>query len=301
VKHLLGLATLLGLAFILHEVWPSNAIDALGNDPDAVLRWPWSEAPTEVDGADADGTTRSTSAPTASLDAPGTSVPPNALRVLFVGNSHTHVNAVPELIAELAFAAGEARPFAYAEETSGGATLTDHVAAGRVAARLSHGKWDYVVLQEQQQAPSFSREQREREFLPPARALDTMARAAGARTVLYMTWARRDGDPRNRPGDTFAAMQARMREGYFDVARELHAELAPVGIAWRWALQKRPDLPLWAPDGMHAGPLGSYLAACVLYATLYGHSVEGNDFTAGLPPDAVAIAQRSVAVAQAMR
>ena len=107
------------------------------------------------------------------------------LRVLFVGNSHTFSHGIPAQVARLAREAGE-RPLAFLVEAPGGHTLEGHVAGGRVAAHLLQGGFDHVVLQDQQQRPSFTfnPEQVEREFFGPARTLDVMARAAGATTLL---------------------------------------------------------------------------------------------------------------------
>lgn len=280
-RGLVACATLSGLLVILYAVWPSAAIESLLYDPDVGFQAPWE---------DADEPAESNTAVTpASL--PETS--PNAMRVLFVGNSHTYANGMPDMIASLARAADEERPFAASMEVLGGARLEHHLKAGRVSARLATGRWDYVVLQEQQQWPSFAAKQREREFYAPARTLDVMIRAVGAKTVFFVTWARREGDRDNRSDDTYEAMQARTREGYLEIARELGARIAPVGMAWQSAHVLRPELPLWEPDGSHATPLGSYLAACVLYGTLYGHSPEDNPFTAGLSANDAAFLQRA--------
>lgn len=48
--------------------------------------------------------------------------------------------------------------------------------------------------------------------------------------------------------------------------------IIPVGPAWQAALKIRPDLKLYASDGIHASALGVYLSACVLYASITGES-----------------------------
>ena len=222
------------------------------------------------------------------------------LRVLFVGNSHTLFNDMPHMIARLAEAARDQRRFDYTVEAVNGATLADHLAGTAVRERLGGSSWDYVVLQEQQQRPTFTfnAEQIDREFYAPARTLDVLARAAMAKTVLYMTWARRDGDVDNVLGDNYESMQERSRQSHMRLAHELDAMVAPVGLAWRWALHERPTLPLWAADGMHPSLHGSYLAACVLYAVLYARSPLDNEFSAGLPREQAAFLQRAAEVAR---
>lgn len=222
------------------------------------------------------------------------------LRVLFIGNSHTHYNAMPQLVEQLAHAAREARCFEYTMEAPGGANLEQHLAGTRVRQLIEGSRWDYVVLQEQQQRPSFTQnaEQLERMFYTPVRTLDVLIRVASAKTVLYMTWARRDGDPSNVPGDDYEAMQERTRQSYMHMANELNAIMAPAGLAWRWARRERPNLQLWQPDGSHPTLAGSYLAACVLYTALYAHSPLDNPFHAELPAEQAAFLQRAADVAR---
>jgi hypothetical protein len=48
--------------------------------------------------------------------------------------------------------------------------------------------------------------------------------------------------------------------------------IVPVGPAWQAALKRKPDLKLFASDGIHPSALGVYLSACVLYASITGES-----------------------------
>ena len=220
------------------------------------------------------------------------------LRVLFVGNSHTYYHDMPQMIAQLAAAAQERRGLEVALEVAGGATLAQHLEGGRVRERLSQNRWDYVVLQEQQQRPTWRAAQLEREFYAPARTLDVLIRTASAKTVLFMTAGRQDGDPGNVSGDTYENMQERSRDSHTRLAGELDARLAPIGLAWRWAHQQRPDLPLWAADRYHPSLHGSYLAACVLYSVIYDHSPRDNPYTGGLSAADAQFLQKAADVAQ---
>ncbi len=204
------------------------------------------------------------------------------LRVLFVGNSFTSFHDMPRMVRELSVAAGEDLPLMAVQEAPGGCTLRGHWENGKVDKLLKETHWDYVVLQEQSQIPSFSRSQRLEEMYPYARKLDASIRERGSRTVLFLTWGYEHGDPKNMPGDAYAAMQRRLNRGYLELAGELPAEVAPVGPAWARALDLRPELQLWAGDGTHPSPRGSYLSACVFYALFYRKDPTGNAFTAGL-------------------
>ena len=204
--------------------------------------------------------------------------------VLFVGNSFTYYNSMPELVDRLGAADRSAPTISVASYTRGGWTLEEASHDDRLESLLEEGAWDVVVLQEHSQLLSFPAGQRRRETYPFAHALDHEISSAGGQTVLFMTWGYRDGDPGNYPGDTFAAMQRRLVEGYSELGAELSAPVAPVGVAWKEALRREPGVDLWAGDGEHPNTAGSYLAASVFYAMLSGKDPSRSTFTGGLEP-----------------
>ena len=201
--------------------------------------------------------------------------------VLFLGNSFTFFNDLPQIFVSLAESGGrdvEARMSA-----RGGWTLADHASSPMTLDMLEERAWDYVVLQEQSLIPAAA-DQRQSRMLPAARQLEPGIRAAGAEPLLFLTWARRDGLPSAGFGD-FGQMQAAIELGYLTVAEELQAAVAPVGAAWQQAAGREPSIELWQVDGLHPTKAGSYLAACVFYAAIMGESPRGLPYTAGLPQD----------------
>jgi len=64
-------------------------------------------------------------------------------------------------------------------------------------------------------------------------------------------------------------MQAEVASGYINIADELDSIVAPVGVVWQRAIERNPQLELWMEDGSHPTPLGSNLAANVLYSTIF--------------------------------
>jgi hypothetical protein len=189
----------------------------------------------------------------------GKGVSQRPLNVLFIGNSYTFVNDLPGLVSALAEAGGQ--KIKTDQETPGGCTLKRHVEEGKAAKLIAQELWDVVVLQEHSLGPIKDPQQMQ----AYARQLDARIRARGAKTVFYLTWARQ-----NTP-----QTQATLNKAYFAIARELHAEVAPVGMAWQRALTADPKLELHQKDHSHPTPQGSYLAACVFYGTLLGKSPEG--------------------------
>ena len=189
------------------------------------------------------------------------------LRVLFIGNSYTYVNNLPELVTGLAESAH--RSLETEMIVAPGATLQKHWEDGKAVQTIKRSRWDYVVLQEQstlglvfQGGPPINDP---KTFHQYARLFNSEIKSAGARTIFLLTWARQ-----NLP-----ASQALLTSAYVTIARELDAIVTPVGIAWQTASKQKPSLALHQKDLSHPTPAGSYLAACVLYSTLYGKSAEG--------------------------
>jgi hypothetical protein len=221
---------------------------------------------------------------------PGNGAGADGTRVLFVGNSYTYYNDLPQLFERLADAAGH--PVVVDDSTQPSWTLQQHAGSDDTLDKIARG-WDFVVLQEQSVRPAVVAE-RERAMYPAARELDEAIRRADGRTVFYMTWGRRSG--RSPAGhEDFASMQAALRAGYSEIARELDAMLAPVGDAWESALSLEPQPELYEGDGSHPSLAGSYLAACVFFAVIFDESPVGLDFTAGLDPEPAATLQRLAA------
>ena len=220
-----------------------------------------------------------------------------AVRVLFIGNSLTHANDMPSMVAELAKAGGI--NMQYDQHTPGGSMLVDHAANPQALAKIDRGTWDFVVMQEQGQWPAFPDWQVQRDTDPPARALRERIKRANPRAtvVLYMTMARRNGDPRNAASipvpelATYAGMQTRINRTYARLGRELGATVVPVGRAWEMVRRARPSLDLYS-DEFHPNFMGSYLAACVFYATLFRRNPVGLSYTGGLDQSTVRYLQR---------
>jgi hypothetical protein len=74
-------------------------------------------------------------------------------RALFIGNSYTQVNNLPLMVSNVASSVGDTLVFD--SNTPGGFTFKGHSTNANSLAKISAGNWDYVVLQEQSQLPSF--------------------------------------------------------------------------------------------------------------------------------------------------
>ena len=178
---------------------------------------------------------------------------PQPLRILFIGNSLTYANDLPALVCGLARSAG--RQAVCESVAKPDYSLEDHWNGRDARAAIARG-WDVVVLQ---QGPSALPESR-RLLIAYAKRFAAEIRKAGARPALYMVWP-----SQTRRGDFPGVSQS-----YAAAAKAVDGLLLPVGDAWRAAWLADATLPLYASDGLHPSASGTYLAALVIYAQLFG-------------------------------
>ena len=174
--------------------------------------------------------------------------------MLFIGNSFTARNDVPALLAALAAALGHT--LEHRLISTGGASLRMHWNRGDAKREIERTRYDHVVLQEQSTLP-VKNAQRMHENV---RLFDEVIRASGARTALYLTWARAHAPE----------TQEAITRAYVSIAAELGATVVPVGIAWQRVLARPGHPELYDRDGSHPSAAGSYLAACAFLKVLFG-------------------------------
>lgn len=182
--------------------------------------------------------------------------------VLFVGNSYTFYNDMPQIVRTMAEAKGV--ELKVQKSTAGGATLEQHFKGEKklqTMATIAKGDFDFVIMQEQSMMPAIN---------PPktlefAARICTEIKKTKATPAFFLTWARENDPP----------MQEKLNATYFKAAKENDATVIPVGLAWQMARKKHPKIKLFAKDGSHPSPIGSYLSACVFLATLTGKDPVG--------------------------
>ncbi len=173
------------------------------------------------------------------------------VRILFIGNSHTYYNDMPAMVAELA--AEDHYDCEVTMLAHGGWYLEQHLQEPETRFNILHGHYDYVVLQEY--AHPFGPKEK---LFDAVWDLDEWVQKAKAKTVLYMTWAKKE-EPE---------AQQEMTEAYEQLARETRALLVPVGKEWWKYQQANPETEMYAPDGQHASEFGSWFAAKYIWSAI---------------------------------
>ena len=193
-------------------------------------------------------------------------------KVLWIGNSYTFYNDLPKMTANIA--ARNNITLENTEVLKGGERWSGHLQNPGLIEQLQKGGWDFIIMQEFSSGPAYSTKYVAENIIPYAETIDSIAHAYSpdAQTVLYMTWGHRNGNIRQTPyplDDNYNDMQERIKTTYIDLAYDLNAWCAPVGIAWQNVRAKYPEIDLYTPDDFHPSLAGSWLAANAIFTTLY--------------------------------
>jgi len=193
--------------------------------------------------------------------------------VLFLGNSYTYYNNLPLLVQQAANSVGDT--FTYDTNTPGGYRLKGHATNPTSIVKIQAGNWDYVVLQDQSQHPSFPDAHVATEVYPYATQLSNLIKQHNpcATTTFFMTWGRENGDAGNcggwTPVCTYEGMDDLLRQRYQIMANDNNGIASPVGAVWRYLRTNHPTIDLYSGDGSHPSLTGSYAGAITFYCSLF--------------------------------
>ncbi|MEI7421406.1 MAG: DUF4886 domain-containing protein [Prolixibacteraceae bacterium] len=215
--------------------------------------------------------------------------------VLFIGNSYTYYNDLEMIVAHLASA--DTVYSLYTEKTAVGSyTLIEHSVRPETILAIKSRKWDLIVLQEMSTLPITNLS----EFSDGAKKMDQIIKETRPDfngLIFYLTWGRKDvaseTSMTSRGITTFNQMQDALTSAYLKVGQERSAEVAPVGIAWQKVRSSYDSqINLYDSDGTHPSFAGSYLTACVFYASICDRSPIGNIYKETLSQNVADILQR---------
>ncbi len=197
--------------------------------------------------------------------------------ILFVGNSYTFYNDLPAMVQEIA--RRKSIRMDCDRLLEGGANLQGHFhdeKSDKLKERIKSRRYDAIILQDQSMMPAIS----------PEETLDAVRKWASLlpkeneenskvpKLILFQTWGRM------HPEGFDTDMQDKLTACY-QKAADLHGGVvAPVGEAWRLWLsdsQRAKEYPLHVADGSHPNLAGSYLAASIIYATIFNKEIKSLD------------------------
>lgn len=182
------------------------------------------------------------------------------MKVLFLGNSHTFYNDMPQIFANICKERG--KDVQVAMQAHPGVTYGWHYSQlTELRFALMHGGYDYIVMQQAAHSPCPSKE----ETLEDAGKIIELARKCGVTPIQTMPWAEKR-DPNH---------QKEMYDIYNTLSEKYGVELTVAGNVFEDVFYNHPEIDMYWRDGEHASPYGSYVIAMATYAAIFGESVKG--------------------------
>lgn len=212
-------------------------------------------------------------------------------RILFIGNSFTFFNNMPDMVKAFGDSAG--RPIITGMHAPGGVSVGD-IAQGTMAhmnnpalfSLIRSRKWDFAVIQDNQ-----GRFVRDSAVFPATslvmqghlNIMDSVkANNSCVKIILFAGWAWKAGMPPF--GNTGIETIQRILVNYRVLNDTMKETIAPIGEAWIKAVNYLPSVNLWDPDDAHPGYPGSYLTAAVIFSTIFNLPSAGVDYNGTLLP-----------------
>lgn len=219
-------------------------------------------------------------------------------KVLFIGNSYTHYNNLPSLVQQMAASTNDV--LIQDSNTPGGHRFMDHVTNQTTLTKINANQWDYVVLQEQSQMPSFPINYVNQNVFPYATQLVSLIKQNYSCSVplFYTTWGRKNGDAQNCASQpalcTYVGMDDLLQERYRTMAENNAGVISPVAQVWRYLRANHPTIELYDADESHPSLSGSMAAAYTFYVVIYKKDPTLVSFDATLPAATAAILKNAV-------
>lgn len=215
---------------------------------------------------------------TVSIEVQAPAEPPPPLKVLFIGASYFSYNQLPNMFRHMV--RSDSMDVEIGEAIVNGQFLDYHATDWVTQQKIQQADWDYVILQgictnaaypddHQLIFPPYVRHPLKESIA--ALKDKILKNCADTKVVYCMAWAFEDGTTwLDGYDDTYLEMQQMVYDNTLAICSDLEVVIAPVGWAWRSVLMEEERLHyLHNTDWNHPATRGSYLMACVLYATLY--------------------------------
>lgn len=198
------------------------------------------------------------------------------MNILFVGNSYTFYNDMPEMFEKLANDNG--KNVNVYSVTKGGRKLVDYETADETTEKLQEALdercYDVCIIQEQSILPASDYDA----FIRGLDGVIKRVKDRADRLVLYATWGRKRGSAVLAEHNwTNEGMTELLSSAYLKAAKIYGADVSPVGESFLKMMKNSPDTELYNADLSHPSYVGSALSALTHYYTVFGEFPEKCD------------------------
>ncbi len=208
--------------------------------------------------------------------------------ILFIGSSYFAFNDLPILVKNFSDRFG--KEIIIGRQISCGLYLEDHAKSSSTHETIKERDWDFVVIQGVGSLAAYPEIFTKNAIFPALKKLydKIKANCETTKVIFCMPWAYEDGMTWKKGwDDEYAEMQANIYGNSIRYSEEIGYGIAPVGWAWAKVLaEKNYQLHyLHMSDWNHPNEKGSYLMACVIYASIFQESTCGNSFYSNISAD----------------
>jgi PKD repeat protein len=203
-------------------------------------------------------------------------------KVLFIGNSITYFNNMPQLFQSLS--ASKGRKIIFDSHTPGGSGIVDHYVNNALYQQIRSVKWDVVIIQ-----PGSS------ESGGVSYPVDTTVKRA--RILLDSIYKNNPctkvflyeipyGIPSSGGYPTYFQVQTMIRDSVTKMTDSLKLQMLPAGESFRAYYTGAQNMYLHSSiNDIHPNANGSYLIAATFYAGIFQDSIMGASYYSSIPKD----------------
>jgi hypothetical protein len=173
--------------------------------------------------------------------------------ILFIGNSLTYTNNLPELVRNSAQQKGiiiDTKMIAYPNYA-----IIDHWNDGQVQEEIASRRYNYIIIQQGPSSQPYGKEI----LIEYGKKYSALCKNNNAQLSYLMVW------PSLTYYDTFAGVI----KNHQDAASINDAILCPVGQVWKEYFDSTNNFDYYSPDGFHPSLKGSQVAADVIVEYLF--------------------------------
>ena len=203
------------------------------------------------------------------------------LNVLFVGNSLTYFNTMPQQFEQIADEQGH--HVTVDQHTPGGTGFVHHVANNTLYQKFRDKVWDYVILQPgSNESPGFSYPIAET-ITRAKRLRDSIVKYSPCASIHYYEISY--GIVNNTPASftQYQDRQTLIKNNLTQMATETGIPFVPVGECFKASMETDDSQFLWVNYGdIHPNAKGSYLAACSFFNGIFKNPIVNTAQLGGL-------------------
>ena len=173
--------------------------------------------------------------------------------LLFIGNSLTSSNNLPELVKSYALTQG--KEISVEMVARGNYALVDHWNDGAIQSKIQSNIFDFVIVQQGPSSQPYGRAL----LIEYGGYISALCNTNNAKLAYYMVW----------PSLTYYETFDGVIETYRMAADINNDILCPVGEVWKSHFDETEDFSYYGGDGFHPSQTGSTVAAQVIYESLF--------------------------------